>query len=147
MRGSFTRAGAERRAGLKARPYVRRRSKRNGRGEPRPTNDAACLDAEGAAAAAGAFYVGVVEFEAGAFYGFYVVDLDAVQVHFGHLIYHYFQAAELVDVVVVFVGGAFEGHVVADPGSASAYYGYAQARGDRVLLRENFLHFLNRDGG
>jgi hypothetical protein len=52
--------------------------KKPGGDEPRPTNDAACLNAEGAAAAAGAFYVGVVELEAGAFYGFYVVDLDAV---------------------------------------------------------------------
>ena len=44
------------------------------------------LDAEGAAAAAGALDVGVVELEAGAFERFDVVDFHALKVHGAHLV-------------------------------------------------------------
>src|SRR5271170_6933831 len=44
------------------------------------------LDAEGAAAAAGALYVGVVELEAGTFERFDVVDFDAIEIHGTHLV-------------------------------------------------------------
>src|ERR1700689_1305790 len=59
------------------------RAKKEGGSEDPPLRDRrhfySCrrLDAEGAAAAASAFYVGIVELEAGAFDGFYVVDLNA----------------------------------------------------------------------
>ena len=39
------------------------------------------LDAEGRAAAASATYVGILELEAGAFQGFYIVDGHALKVH------------------------------------------------------------------
>jgi hypothetical protein len=63
-------------------PQRARKKKREGLKNPplrsKIDDRAVRLDAEGAAAAAGAFYVWIVEFEAGAFDGFDVVDLDSV---------------------------------------------------------------------
>src|SRR6202158_5350964 len=44
------------------------------------------LNAEGAAAAAGALDVGVVELEAGTFEGFDVINLHAIEIHGAHLL-------------------------------------------------------------
>ena len=99
------------------------------------------LDAEGGAAAAGALDVGIVELEAGAFEGLDVIDGDAVEVHFAHLVDEDFEAVEFVDVVGAFVDLAFEGHVITEAGAAASDDGDAQARGDGVLLRDDFLDF------
>src|ERR1700687_5506648 len=93
-----------------------------------PTKKGGELDAEGAAAAAGAFDVGVVEFEAGAFEGFDIVDLDAFEIHGAHLVNSDLEAVELGDFVGV-VGLIFKRHVVLETGAAAADDGDAQ--GDR----------------
>ena len=83
------------------------------------------LDAEGAAAAAGALDVGVVELETGAFDGLDVIDLDAVEVHLAHLVDQNLEALEFVHVVRGILG-VVKSHVVAEPGTAAAYYSDAQ---------------------
>src|ERR1700761_5400466 len=102
------------------------------------------LNAEGAAAAAGALHVRVVELEARTFDGFDVVDLDAVEVHLAHLIDEDFEAVEFVHVVAIFVHGIFKGHVVAEARATAADDGYAQAYGRGILLGQDFLHFRYR---
>lgn len=87
------------------------------------------LDAEGAAAAAGAFHVGIVEFEAGAFDGFDVVDGNAVEIHLAHLIDEDFETVKFVNIVAGFVDLVFESHVVAKSGAAATYDRHAQTRG------------------
>src|SRR6185437_12505276 len=99
------------------------------------------LDAEGGAAAAGAFHVGIIELEAGAFDGFDVVDGNAVEVHLAHLIDEDFEAVKFVNIVAGFVDLILESHVVAESGAASAYDRHAQTRGRRVLLRDDLLDF------
>src|SRR6202050_488781 len=59
------------------------------------------LNAEGTAATASALHVRVVKLESGAFDRFDVVDLDAFQVHFAHLVNEDFQALKFVHVVAV----------------------------------------------
>ena len=102
---------------------------------------AAGLDAEGGAAAAGALDVGIVELEAGALEGLDVIDGDAVKVHFAHLIDEDFEAVEFVDVVGPFVDLTFESHVIAEAGAAASDDSDAQARGDGILLRDDFFDF------
>lgn len=104
------------------------------------------LYAEGGAAAASALDVGIVELEAGALDGFDVIDGNAVEVHFAHLVDEDFQAVEFVDVVAILVDLAFEGHVIAEARAASADDGNAQARGHRRLLRDNFFDLGDCDG-
>ena len=87
------------------------------------------LNAEGAAAAAGAFYVGIVEFESRAFDGFDVVDGDAVEVHLAHLIDEDFEAVKFVNIVAGFVDLVLESHMVAESGAAAPYDRHAQTRG------------------
>jgi hypothetical protein len=104
------------------------------------------LDAEGAAAAAGGLDVRVVELEAGAFDALDVVNGDAIEIHFAHLVHEDFEAVEFVYVVAGFVDLVLEGHVVAEAGAASADHGHAQTGGNRVLRRQDFLYFRNSDG-
>lgn len=99
------------------------------------------LNAEGGAAAAGAFYVGIVEFEAGALDGFDVVDGNAVEVHLAHLVDEDFEAFEFVDVVACLIDLTFESHVVAETGAAATYDRHAQTRWRGVLLRDDLLDF------
>src|SRR5579859_6477991 len=97
------------------------------------------LNAEGAAAAASALHVGIVELEARAFDGFDIVDGNAVEIHFAHLIDQNFEAVEFVDVVAGFVDLIFESHVVAEAGAAASDDGHAQTRWRGILLRDDFL--------
>src|SRR5271156_6572619 len=85
------------------------------------------LDAEGAATAAGALDVRVVELEARTFDGLDVVDLHAVEIHLAHLVDENLQAVELINAVRVFIHGVFKGHVVAEARAASAPHRNAQA--------------------
>lgn len=101
------------------------------------------LDAEGAAAAASALDVGIIELEAGALDGFDVVDGDAVEVHFAHLVDEYFEALEFVDVIAGFVDLTFKSHMIAEAGAAASDDSDAQTRGNRRLLRDNLLHFCD----
>ena len=103
------------------------------------------LDAEGGAAAAGALDVGIIELEAGAFDGFDVIDGDAVEVHFAHLVNEDFKAVEFVHIITGFVDLIFEGHVIAEAGAAASDDSDAQARGDGILLRNDFFDFSDGD--
>src|ERR1700735_1501038 len=102
------------------------------------------LDAEGTAAATSALHVRVVKFEARAFDGLDVVDLNAFEVHFAHLIDENFQAFKFIDVVAVLVDLILESHVVTEARAASANHGYAQASRCRSLLLKNLFNLCNR---
>ena len=79
---------------------------------------AAGLDAEGAAAAAGALHIRVIELEPGALDGLNVVDLHSVEIHLAHLVYKHLQAVELIHIVGRILL-TIEGHVVAKTGASS----------------------------
>src|SRR5260370_16577921 len=53
------------------------------------------LNAEGAAAAAGALHIGIVELEPRAFNRLDVIDFNSVQIHGAHLVYRDLQSVEL----------------------------------------------------
>src|ERR1700677_3938114 len=89
---------------------LRAHEKKRGRGSILPAR----LDAEGAAAAAGALDVRVVELETRAFDGFDVVDLDAIEVHLAHLVDENLEAVKFVHAVTILVHGVLKGHVVAE---------------------------------
>jgi hypothetical protein len=99
------------------------------------------LDAEGAAAAAGALDVRVVEFEARTFDCLDVINLDTVEIHFAHLIDENLEAVELIDVVAILIDLVLESHVIAETRATTAHNGNAQAGGRGILLRQDFLHF------
>jgi len=101
----------------------------------------AWLDAEGAAAAAGALDVRVVELEARTFDCLDVVNLHAVEIHFAHLIYENFQAIEFINVVAILIDLVLESHVVAETRATAAHDSDTQAGGRGILLRQDFLHF------
>src|SRR5208337_3641297 len=65
----------------------------------KPTKKRGDLDAERAAAAAGALHIGVVELEASALESLDVVDLNAVEVHGAHLIHGNLESVEVQDLV------------------------------------------------
>src|ERR1017187_7539518 len=77
---------------------------------PNRERSAALLYAERAATAAGALDVRVVELEASAFQRFDIVDGDAFQVHFAHLIDKDLESVEFIDVVGRILG-IFKCHV------------------------------------
>src|SRR5580692_10061024 len=99
------------------------------------------LNAERAAAAAGALDVWVVEFEARTFDCLDVINLDTVEIHFAHLIYENLQAVEFIDVIAVLIDLALESHVIAETRATAAHDCDAQAGGRGILLRQDFLHF------
>src|SRR4029077_13529205 len=105
----------------------------------------ACLDAEGAAAAAGALDVRVVELETGAFDGFDVVDFHALKVHGAHLVDGNLQAVEIHDFIGV-VGLVFECHVVLETGAAATDNSNTQSHRYRGLHGHDFLHFYGGSG-
>src|ERR1700686_5829523 len=76
------------------------------------------LNAEGAAAAAGALDVGVVELEAGAFEGLDVVDFHALKGHGAHLVDGNLQAVEIHDLIGI-VGLVFKRPVVLESGASA----------------------------
>src|SRR5271157_694496 len=96
------------------------------------------LDAEGAAAAAGALDVGVVELEAGTFEGFDVVNFHALEIHRTHLVHGDFQAVEIDDFVGI-VGLVFKCHVVLETGTSAANNGNPQSNRHRGLHGHDFL--------
>src|SRR5882762_5619116 len=57
------------------------------------------LDAEGAAAAAGALHIGIVKLESGAFNRLDIIDLDPVQIHGAHLVDSDLQPVKLKNLV------------------------------------------------
>ena len=90
------------------------------------------LDAEGAAATAGALHVGIVELESRTFERLDVVDLNPVQIHGTHLVDRDLQPIEFKNLVRI--GGlVFKRHVVLETGTASADNGNAQRHRDRGL--------------
>src|ERR1700733_880634 len=102
------------------------------------------LDAEGTATAASALHIRVVELKARAFDGLDVVDLNAFEIHFAHLIDEDFQAFKFIDVVTVLIHLILESHVIAEARTASANHGYAQTGRCRSLLLKNLFNFCNR---
>src|SRR5580700_6786210 len=103
------------------------------------------LDAEGAAAAAGALDVGVVELEAGAFEGLDVVDFHSLKVHGAHLVDGNLQAVEIHDFIGV-VGLVFKRHVVLKTGAAATDDSDTQRHRHRRLHGHDFLHFYGGSG-
>src|SRR5260370_36021383 len=82
------------------------------------------LNAEGAAAAAGALHIGIVELESRAFNRLDVIDFNSVQIHGAHLVDRDLQSVELKNLVRI--GGlVFTRHVALETGTASAHNGNA----------------------
>src|ERR1700688_2527202 len=104
------------------------------------------LHAEGTAATASALHVGIIEFEAGTFHGFDVVDFNAVQIHGTHLVDGNFQTVKLKDLVGI-VGLIFKRHVILEPRAATAYDGNAQGYRRRVLHSHDIFYFCAGKGG
>jgi len=103
------------------------------------------LDAEGTAAAAGAFHVRIVELESCAFNRLDVIDLDSIQVHGTHLVDRDLQAIELKNLVRI--GGlVFKRHVVLETGAATADHGNAKCHRHRALHAHDFLDLGTRNG-
>src|ERR1700751_329575 len=97
------------------------------------------LNAERAAAAASALDVRVVELEARTFDGLDVIDRDAVEIHFAHLIDEYLQAFELIDIVAVLINLILESHVVAETRASATHHGHAQPCRAWVLRLDNLF--------
>jgi len=98
------------------------------------------LNAERTATAAGALHVGVIELEAGAFECLDIVDGNAFQIHFAHLVDKNFQPIEFVNVVGrIFT--VFKSHVVAKPRTPSAHDSHAKRNGRWILLAHNLFYF------
>lgn len=108
-------------------------------------DNAAGLNAEGGAAAAGALDVGIVELESGAFDGFDIVDGDAVEIHLAHLVDKDFQAVKFIDVVAAFIDLVLKSHVITEAGASASDDSDAQARRHRRLLRDNLFDFGDGD--
>ena len=135
----------------KERPHIRhghvrypqpwRRSPRAGRNAG-ATKD---LDAEGAAATAGALDVGIIELEAGTLESFDVVDFHAIEIHGTHLVDSDLEAIEVRDFIGL-VGLIFERHVILETGAAAADDGDAQGDRDGVLHTHDFLDLSGGNG-
>src|SRR6267378_3822210 len=82
------------------------------------------LDAEGAAATAGALHVGIVEFESRTFNRLNVIDLNPVQIHGTHLVDGDLQTIELKHLVRI-AGLVFKRHVVLEPGAAATDHSHS----------------------
>jgi hypothetical protein len=96
------------------------------------------LDAEGAAAAAGALHVGVVELESRAFNRLDVVDLDPIQVHGTHLVDGDLQTIKLKHLIRI--GGLIlKRHVVLETGAASTNHRYSKSCRHWALHAHDFL--------
>lgn len=104
---------------------------------------AAFLYAERTAAAASALDVRIIELEARAFERLDVVDGNALEIHFAHLVDQDFETIELIDIV----RGIFrilKSHVIAESGTPSPYNSHAERDGRGVLLAHNLFHFRGR---
>ena len=82
------------------------------------------LDAEGAAATAGALHVGIIEFESRTFNRLNVIDLNPVQIHGTHLVDRDLQTIELKHLVRI-AGLVFKRHVVLETGAAATDHSHA----------------------
>src|SRR5260370_16794618 len=76
------------------------------------------LDAEGAAAAAGALDVGIIELESRAFNRLDVIDFDSVQIHGAHLVDGNLQTIKLENLVCI-RGRVLKRHVVLETGASA----------------------------
>src|SRR2546425_10224257 len=101
------------------------------------------LDAEGAAAAAGALHMRVVELEPRTFKRLDVVNLHSVQIHRAHLVHGNLQAVELEHVIRL-IGLILEGHVILESRASPAHNRDAQRRRHRVLQIHDFLDLCSR---
>src|SRR5437660_9811707 len=97
------------------------------------------LDTEGAAAAAGALDVGIIELKSRAFNRLNVIDFDSVQIHGTHLVNGDLQAIKLENLVRI-AGLVFKRHVVLETGAAAANYSHAQRDRYWALHAHDFLH-------
>ena len=98
------------------------------------------LDAERAAATAGALDIRIVELEARSLERLDIVNRDIFKVHLAHLVDQDLKPIELVDIVrgILLI---FKGHVIAETGAAATHNGNAQCDGRRILLAHNFFNF------
>src|SRR5882724_2914674 len=103
-------------------------------------NANAALNAERAAAPAGALHVRVVELEPGAFDRLDIVDFHAFQVHRAHLVHGHFETVK-IDHFVRVVGLVLECHVILKSRASAADYRDSQRRWNRALHAHDFLHF------
>jgi hypothetical protein len=101
------------------------------------------LDAERAAATAGALNVRVVKLEARAFDAFDVIDLYAFKIHRAHLVNGNLQAVK-VQYFIGVVGLVLECHVILKTRAAAADYRDTESRGHRALHVHYFFHFCTR---
>ena len=118
---------------------VHRLAKTHRHTRPNRERIAALLYAERTATAAGALDVRVVELEASAFQRFDIVDGDAFQVHFAHLIDENLESVEFID-VVGWILRILKRHVIAEARAASAHDGHAESNGRGGLLTHNFFY-------
>src|SRR5712664_3996267 len=96
------------------------------------------LDAERAAAAAGALDVGIIELESRAFNRLNVIDLDSVQIHGAHLVDGNLQTIKLENLVRI-RGRVLKRHVVLETGASATDHSHAQRNGHRALHAHDFL--------
>jgi hypothetical protein len=111
----------------------------------RPALPCCELDAEGAAAPAGALHVGIVELESRAFNRLDVIDLNPVQIHGTHLVDGNLQTIELK--YLVRIGSLIlKRHVVLETRAAAAHYSHSQSDRNRGLHAHDFLDLGTRNG-
>jgi hypothetical protein len=103
------------------------------------------LDAEGAAAAAGALHVGIVELESRAFNRLDVIDFDPIQVHGTHLVDGDLQTIELEHLVRI-ASLILKRHVVLETGATATHYSHSQSDRNRRLHAHDFLNLGTRNG-
>src|SRR6266850_8085949 len=96
------------------------------------------LDAEGAAAAAGALHVGIIKLEPSTFDGFDVIDLDAFKIHRTHLVHRNLQTVKLENLVGI-RGLIFKRHVVLKTRAATADDRHAKRDRHWALHVHDFL--------
>lgn len=96
------------------------------------------LYAERTAATTGAFHVGIVELETGAFDGLNVVNFNPFQIHGAHLVHGDFQAVKFENLIVL-AGLVLKRHVVLEAGATSADHRDAQGDGRGVLHSHDFF--------
>src|SRR5882762_6966042 len=111
----------------------------------RIAESASRLDAEGAAATAGALHVGVIKLEPRTFDGLDVIDLDALEVHRTHLVDCNLQTVKFENLVCI-RSLVFKRHVVLETRAAAANHGHTQRDRHGTLHVHDFLDLGARNG-
>src|SRR5262249_23071190 len=101
------------------------------------------LRLEGAAAAAGRLYVGVVKLETRPFERLHVIDFRAVEIKKARLVDEDLQAVVSV-CLVEHVRRVLEGHRIAEARAPSADYSDPQTGRSRILGGHDLLHLADR---